>query len=269
GYFHKNEQVSRTLEYAYDDFLVGEMAHALGRDDDAALFQKRAQNYRNLIDPQVGFARGRHADGSWSAPFDPAIAYSYITEGLPYQYTFFVPQDMPGLIELVGGAKAFAKKLDALFAGGYYDHGNEPSHHISYLYNYAGEAWKTQMHVRTLMEAKYFDRPDGLAGNDDCGQMSAWYVLSALGFYPVTPGVPTYQIGTPLFDEATILLPGSKRFHIVATGASEGKQYIRSATLNGLPLQRTWISHQEIVGGGELIFEMSSEPNPAWPASPD
>jgi predicted alpha-1,2-mannosidase len=267
GYMHRNEQVSRTLEYAYDDFLVGQMAHALGREDDAELFGKRSQNYRNVIDPSTGFARGRHADGSWDSPFDPAVAYSYITEGLPYQYTFFVPQDVDGLIGLVGGRKAFIAKLDALFTGGYYDQGNEPSHHIAYLYGYAGAAWKTQMHVRELMETKYFDRPDGLAGNDDCGQMSAWYVLSALGFYPVTPGLPVYQIGTPLFDEATILLPGGKRFRIIATGASTGKQYIHAAKLNGAPLSRAWITHQEIVAGGELMFEMSSEPNPNWPSS--
>jgi predicted alpha-1,2-mannosidase len=267
GFWHKNEQVSRTLEYAYDDFVVGQVGHALGREDDAELFKKRAQNYRNVIDPATGFARGRHADGSWDSPFDPGVASSYITEGLPYQYTFFVPQDMDGLIGLVGGRKAFIDKLDGLFAGKYYDHGNEPSHHIAYLYDNAGAAWKTQMHVRKVMETEYFDRPNGLAGNDDCGQMSAWYVLSSLGFYPVTPGTPVYQIGTPLFNEATILLPQGKRFRIVAAGASMGKQYIRSATLNGKPLDRAWISHQEIVAGGELVFEMSSEPNLNWPSS--
>jgi predicted alpha-1,2-mannosidase len=264
--FHQKEQVSRTLEYAYDDFVVGQIAHAIGRDDDAAIFAERAQNYRKVIDPATGFARGRHADGSWDTPFDPAVAYSYITEGLPYQYTFFVPQDIEGLIGLLGGRREFIKKLDGLFAGGYYDQGNEPSHHLAYLYNYAGAAWKTQMHVRALMETQYFDRPNGLAGNDDCGQMSAWYVLSALGFYPVTPGVPAYQIGTPLFDEATILLPQGKRFRITALGASQGRQYIRSAKLNGAPLERPWITHQEIVSGGDLVFEMSSDPSPDWPA---
>jgi predicted alpha-1,2-mannosidase len=267
GYWHKNEQVSRTLEYAYDDFVVGQVARALGHEDDAEMFRKRAQNYRNVIDPVTGYARGRHADGSWDSPFDPAVAYSYITEGLPSQYTFFVPQDLDGLISLVGGRDAFIKKLDGLFAGGYYDHGNEPSHHIAYLYDNAGAAWKTQMNVRKLMDTKYLDRPDGLAGNDDCGQMSAWYVLSALGFYPVTPGVPIYQIGTPLFDEATILLPGGKHLRIVAPGASKGKQYIHAATLNGVLLNRFWITHEEIVGGGELRFEMSSEPDLHWPLS--
>ena len=178
--FHNNEQVSRTLEYAYDDFLVGEMAQALGHTEEAELFHHRALNYRNVIDPGTGFARGRHADGSWDSPFDPGKSYPYITEGLPFQYTFFVPQDLPGLINLVGGREAFIKKLDALFAKGYYDHGNEPSHHLAYLYDNAWVAWKTQQHVRSVMENQYADGPSGLAGNDDCGQMSAWYVLSAL-----------------------------------------------------------------------------------------
>lgn len=263
--FHKNEQVSRTLEYAYDDFVVGRVAEALGRKEDAALFRTRAENYRNVIDPQTGFARGRHADGSWATPFDPTVPYSYITEGLPYQYTFFAPQDIPGLIAMVGGREAFLRKLDNLFTGGYYDHGNEPSHQIAYLYDNAGEAWKTQKQVRDLLETKYSDRPDGLAGNDDCGQMSAWYVLSALGFYPVTPGVPMYEIGAPLFEEVTLLLPGGKSFHIVAKGASQGRIYIQSATLNGSQLHRFWIGHQEIMHGGELVFEMSSQPNLHWP----
>ena len=264
--FHKNEQVSRTLEYAYDDSVVGDMAQALGHSADADLFHRRAQNYRNVIDPETGFARGRHADGSWDSPFDPAVQYKYITEGLPFQYTFFVPQDIAGLIDLVGGREAFVAKLDALFAGGHYDHGNEPSHHIAYLYDNAGAAWKTQQHVRNVLETQYADSPSGLAGNDDCGQMSAWYVMSAMGFYAVSPGTPVYEIGAPLFDEATIRLESGKQFHIRAAGASTGKLYIRSATLNGMPLNRYWITHSEVVAGGELVFEMSSRPNPDWPA---
>ncbi len=263
--FHKNEQVSRTLEYAYDDSLVGDMAQALGETDDAALFHQRAQNYRNVIDPAVGFARGRHADGSWDSPFDPAGKYKYITEGLPFQYTFFVPQDLPGLIDLVGGREKFIGKLDALFGGGYYDHGNEPSHHIAYLYDYAGAAWKTQQHVREVMDKQYADTPAGLAGNDDTGQMSAWYCLSALGFYPVTPGTTRYQIGTPLFDDATIRLESGKSFRVRAAGAAAGKKYIQSATLNGKPLDRYWITHEELTAGGELVFQMSDQPAVSWP----
>jgi predicted alpha-1,2-mannosidase len=265
--FHKGEQVSRTLEYAYDDFLVGEMAAALGHTEDAALFEQRAQNYRNVIDLQTGFARGRHADGSWVSPFDPTVTAPYLTEGIPFQYTFFVPQDIPGLIDLVGGRAAFVDKLDALFTGAYYDHGNEPSHHIAYLYDNAGAAWKTQQRVRNLMDTLYADTPSGLAGNDDAGQMSAWYVMSALGFYPVTPGTAVYEIGTPLFDGATIRLDSGKQLHILAKGASAGKRYIRSATLNGAPLNSFWITHSEIVAGGDLVFKMSSHPHPEWPGN--
>jgi predicted alpha-1,2-mannosidase len=243
------------------------MAQALGHSDDAAMFERRAQNYRNVIDPATGFARGRHEDGTWVSPFDPAVKASYITEGLPFQYTFFVPQDLPGLVERVGGREKFIAKLDALFAGGYYDHGNEPSHHIAYLYDNAGVAWKTQEHVREVMEKQYSDGPAGLAGNDDCGQMSAWYVLSALGFYPVTPGTPNYEIGTPLFDEATVQVGAGKALRIRAAGAGAGKRYIRSVSLNGVELNRYWITQAEIVGGGDLVFEMSATPSAEWPSN--
>lgn len=263
--FHNNEQVSRTLEYAYDDALIGDMALILGHQEDAELFHKRAQNYRNVIDRETGFARGRHADGSWDSPFDPAKPASYITEGLPFQYTFFVPQDIPGLIDWVGGREAFIAKLDELFARGLYNHGNEPSHHIAYLYDNAGAAWKTQEHVRELMMSQYSDGPGGLAGNDDAGQMSAWFVMSALGFYAVAPGRPTYQIGVPIYDEATIRLDNGRLFRIRAAGTSEGKRFIQSATLNGAPLRRYWLSHSEIVNGGELVFKMGPRPNKAWP----
>jgi predicted alpha-1,2-mannosidase len=263
--FHQQEQVSRTLEYAYDDSLVGALASALGNTDDAKLFNRRAQNYHNVLDPATGFARGRHEDGSWDTPFDPAGKYHYITEGLPYQYTFFVPQDIDGLIAAVHGRSAFVDKLDALFQGGYYDHGNEPSHHIAYLYNYAGAAWKTQAHVHEIMETEYHNRPAGIAGNDDAGQISAWYVFSTLGFYPVSPGTPRYEIGTPRFEEATIRLPNGKHFYIRANGTREGKFFVKRATLNGIPLSRHWITHSEIAAGGELVFEVSSEPDVNWP----
>jgi predicted alpha-1,2-mannosidase len=261
--FHGDEQVSRTLEYAYDDYLVSRMADWLGHGQDAQMFAKRAQNYRNVIDPETGFARGRHEDGRWDSPFDPTKKYSYITEGLPYQYTFFVLQDIPGLIETVHGREAFVKKLDDLFAGGYYDHGNEPSHHIAYLYDYAGEAGKTQMHVRQILDHEYSDAPGGLAGNDDAGQMSAWYVMSSLGFYPVTPGTDEYAIGTPRFDDVSVTLPGGKRLYIQARGAEAGNFYVKAVRLKGKPLNRTFLRHEEIVGGGELEFEMSSKPSSA------
>jgi predicted alpha-1,2-mannosidase len=263
---HKNEQVSRTLDYAYDDFVLAEVARALNKPEDEEIFRKRAQNYRNVIDPVTGFARGRHADGTWVTPFDPAKPVAYITEGLPFQFTFFVLQDIPGLIALEHGDGGFISKLDELFAKNLYDQGNEPSHHIAYLYDYAGAAFKTQRHVAEQRAAGYKDEPGGLIGNDDAGQMSAWYILSALGFYQVTPGIPRYAIGSPLFSDAKVHLPNGKIFHIVVKRDAAQAPYIQSATLNGKPLERFWLTHEEIVSGGTLIFRMSSTPNPDWPA---
>lgn len=259
--FHGNEQVSRTLDYAYDDFVLSQFARALGHTADADDFGRRGGNFRNVIDPEVGFARGRHADGSWVTPFNPTAPASYITESTPYVDTFFVPQDVPGLIELLGGRERFVKKLDGVFSSGAYDHGNEPSHQIAYMYDDAGVAWKTQMHVHDIMTKLYRDAPDGLAGNDDAGQMSAWYVLSAMGFYPVTPGVPRYAIGTPHFDQMTLHVGPGKTLHIVASGAESGKFYVRSVRLNGATLDRPSILHSEIMAGGELVFEMSDAPS--------
>jgi predicted alpha-1,2-mannosidase len=267
--FHSAEQVSRTLEYAYDDFVLSRMANALGKTADEKALLARAFNYRNVIDPSTGFARGRHADGSWDSPFDPAGNYPYITEGLPFQYTFFVPQDVQGLIQLLGGTDAFIQKLDRLFDEKHYNHGNEPSHHIAYLYDYAGAPWKTQQRVRRIMDEQYLDQAAGIAGNDDCGQMSAWYVMSALGFYSVAPGTPVYQIGTPLFDEAVIHGSAGRAFTIRARGASAGQAFIQSASLNGQPFTRTWISHEEITKGGELVFVMGSQPNRSWGSRPE
>lgn len=227
--FHCDEQVSRTLECAYDDAMAGEMAAALGKSEDAAMFRERGQNWRKVLDPASGFATGRHADGTWMTDINPGIKYSWITEGTPWVYTFFVPQDVAGLMNLEGGKAKFLSKLDALFAGKYYDHGNEPSHHIAYLYDAARAGWKAQEQVRALMESEYKDSPDGLAGNDDSGQMSAWYILSALGFYQVTPGVPEYWLGSPRFDEALVSQPGGKALRILAKGAGGGKVYVRRA----------------------------------------
>jgi predicted alpha-1,2-mannosidase len=262
---HKNEQVSRTLDYAYDDFVLAEVAKALGKPEDEAIFRKRAENYRNVIDPITGFARGRHVDGTWVTPFDPTRQASYVTEGLPFQFTFYVLQDIPGLIAIEHGDSGFIAKLDELFAKNLYDQGNEPSHHIAYLYDYAGAAFKTQQHVAEERLAGYKDEPGGLIGNDDAGQMSAWYILSALGFYQVTPGIPRYAIGSPLFPDAKINLPNGKVFRIIVERDSAEAPYIQSATLDGKPLERFWLTHEEIVSGGTLIFHMSSHPNPDWP----
>jgi predicted alpha-1,2-mannosidase len=263
---HKGEQVSRTMDYALDDFVLSQVALSLGKTDDAALFARRGLNYRNVIDMKTGFARGRHADGSWITPFDPAKRVPYVTEGLPFQYTFYALQDIPGLIKLLGGDGTFVAKLDELFARGLYEHGNEPSHHIGYLYDYAGAAAKTQLHIHDIV-ATYQDAPGGLAGNDDAGQMSAWYIFSALGFYPESPAIPAYAIGTPHYSDATILLPTGKRFEIVAHNLTDKNFYIQSVTLNGQPLGRFWLKHSEIVDGGTLVFEMGSQPNAAWPGS--
>ena len=261
--FHKQEQVSRTLEYAYDDFVLAQLARQLGHDSDYRMLMRRSLNYRNVFDPSVGFVRGRHEDGSWSQPFDPAGKYRYITEGLPWQYTFFAPHDMPGLVRLIGGREAFVKKLDELFAGGHYEHGNEPSHHLAYLYDYAGEPWKTQDRVRRIASQEYKTGPDGLSGNDDCGQMSAWYVMSALGFYAVCPGVPYYEIGSPLFPEAIVRLQNGKELIVRAPGVSDKNRYIQSATWRSAPFTRNWIAHEDLIRGGSLVFEMGPEPNRA------
>jgi predicted alpha-1,2-mannosidase len=261
--FHPDEQVSRTLDYAFDDFEVGTMAAALGHTHDAEYFAKRSKNYRNVIDPVTGFARGRHADGSWVTPFDPTARASYITEATPYVNTFFVPQDIPGMIQVLHGRTEFIHKLDGLFSQGYYDHGNEPSHQIAYLYDDAGAAWKTQEHVHEIMSKLYRDSDDGLAGNDDAGQMSAWYVFSALGFYPVTPGTPRYAMGTPRFDDVTLKSGSGRVLHIRATGAEQGKFYVHAVHLNGVLLDRPWVTHAEITAGGDLDFEMSAKPDPS------
>lgn len=263
---HMNQQVSRTLDYAYDDYVLSRVARSLGKNGDAAILAKRAQNYRNVIDPESGFARGRYGDGSWITPFDPSKRVFFITEGVPFQFTFLVLQDIPGLIQLEHGNDGFIAKLDELFRENLYEQGNEPSHHIAYLYDYAGAAPKTQRHIHDVL-AMYNDNPGGLPGNDDGGQMSAWYVFSALGFYPVTPGIPAYAIGTPHFSRASITLSNGKRFEMVAHNLSAQNFFIRSATLNGVPLNRFWLRHSEIVRGGRLVFEMSNQPNPSWPAS--
>jgi predicted alpha-1,2-mannosidase len=265
---HRNEQVSRTLEYAFDDFAVAQMAGALGHEADRDLFLGRARNWKRVFDPSVGLVRGRHADGSWATPFEPTERVSYITEGTPWQYTWFVPHDVAGLIEAMGGRKRFVAKLDSLFDGGLYWHGNEPNHHIAYLYAYAGAPWKTQQRVAAIRAEEYDAGPGGLSGNDDAGQMSAWFVFSALGLYPVAPGLPHYVIGTPLFPDASIRVANGKRFTIRASGVSRENRYIQSALLNGQSFDRAWISHEEIERGGTLVFTMGPTPNRTWASDP-
>lgn len=266
--FHKREQVSRTLEYAYDDFALSQLAGALGRDGDRALFSERARNWRNVFDPETRLVRGRYADGTWVTPFDATERADFITEGSPWQYTWFVPHDVAGLIDAMGGRESFVARLDSLFDHGLYWHGNEPSHHIPYLYAYAGQPWKVQQRVREILASEYDAGPGGLSGNDDSGQMSAWYVFSALGFYPVAPGLPHYVLGSPLFPRATLRLEGGATFSVVAEGVSDVNRFVQSATLNGQPLERGWISHEELVRGGSLVLVMGPEPNTAWGSAP-
>ncbi|UCC72533.1 MAG: GH92 family glycosyl hydrolase [Gemmatimonadota bacterium] len=279
----ENESVSKTLEYAFDDWCIARLAEALGENYDAELFYQRAAFYRNLFDRSSGFMRGRLADGNWTEPFSPTAAshrQDEYTEGNAWQYSWFVPHDVRGLIELMGGRQAFIAKLDELFERsselegtappdisgmiGQYAHGNEPSHHIAYLYAYAGAPWKTQERVRQITETLYGTTPDGLPGNEDCGQMSAWYILSAIGLYPVNPADATYVIGSPHYERVTLKPEGGEEFTVEASGVSSANKYIQSATLNGQPLERCYITHDEIAAGGTLVLTMGDRPNTNW-----
>lgn len=264
-----DESVSRTLEFAYDDFCVAQLAQAVGKQDDFEMFMERSRNYRNLYDPASGFMRPKKADGTWdevgwASREDRKPGF---TEGSPWTYLFCEMQDIPGMIALTGGEKKFAARLDENFAGGHYRHDNEPGHHYTYLYDYCNQPWKTQEQVRATMASKYHNSPDGLSGNDDCGQMSAWYIFSAMGFYPVTPGSTVYAIGSPLFQKATIMLdkPYNKgMFTVIAKNQSPRNKYIQSATLNGKPLNKPFINHADIVSGSTLVFVMGAQPNKSW-----
>jgi predicted alpha-1,2-mannosidase len=277
------EAASKTVEYAYDDWTIARMAAAMGRRDIAADFDRRAGNWRNSFDAKTGFLRARKADGSRRVPFDPtAINYgSDYTEGNAWQYSWFVPQDQAGLFRTMGGDKKVVAKLDRMFdydnskldyshaediAGliGQYIHGNEPSHHVAYLYSYAGQPWRTQERLKQIVDSQYKPTPDGLSGNDDLGQMSAWLAFTALGFYPVTPGTNQYVIGRPFVSRAVLNLPNGKRFAISAEGLSDDHPYIGSVRLNGQPLRHGYIRHEEIMAGGTLEFRMAARPNRTW-----
>jgi predicted alpha-1,2-mannosidase len=272
----ENESVSKTLEYAYDDWCIAMMAKDLGKQDDYNYFIERAKFYANVFDPSTSLMRAKK-NGKWFEPFDPYSVSGNYTEANSWQYSFFVPQDINGLMKLMGGDEKFVSKLDELFTTnpqltgriqsditgliGQYAHGNEPSHHMAYLYNYAGEPWKTQERVREICSTLYTEKPDGLCGNEDCGQMSAWFVLSAAGFYPVCPGDGNYIIGTPLFDEVTISAGGKNKFTIVAKNLSDKNFYIHSATLNGKEYPLSYIKHSDLVNGGKLVLEMGPQPS--------
>jgi predicted alpha-1,2-mannosidase len=287
----ENESVSKTLEYAFDDFSIAVMAGVLIRQKydvakktgtldrsklaDLDVFNRRARSFENLFDTETGFMRPKK-NGGFVKPFAPQEVTFHFTEGNSWVYSFFVPHDINRLIKLMGGKRNFAKKLDELFTTnvklsgreqpditgliGQYAHGNEPSHHIAYLYNYVGEPWKTQMYVRRILDEFYKPEPDGLIGNEDCGQMSAWYILSASGFYPVVPGTTFYDLGTPIFKEVKYHLENGKTFTVRAANVSAQNIYVKSVKLNGKPYQKTFIRHDDIKNGGVLEFEMSPAP---------
>ena len=291
----RRQAVSVTLDAAYDDWCISEVARVLGKNDDADYFGQRALNYRKLFNPANGFMSPRGEDGEFIPHFDPKwsggqAGRDYYTECNGWVYTFDVQHDIAGLIDLMGGRKQFVSRLDALFAEGYngelkfkflaqfpdstaligqYPQGNEPAYHIPYLYNYAGAPWKTQKRVRQIMDVWYAARPLGLPGDDDNGAMTSWYVFSAMGFYPICPGRPVYTIGSPLFSKASIDVGGGKSFTVVANKVSRANKYIQSATLNSQPLNRTWFVQADVIKGGSLVLEMGPIPNKAWGAAPE
>ncbi|MBI3005888.1 MAG: glycoside hydrolase family 92 protein [Ignavibacteriales bacterium] len=273
---NESESVSKTLEYAYDDWCIAQMALRLGKHDDYGYFSERGQFYKNVFDRSLGFMRGRH-NGGWVEPFNPASVTVFYTEANAWQYSFFVPHDIEGLIQDHDGNENFQRKLDQMFSGssrtkgreqaditgmiGQYAQGNEPSHHVAYLYNYCGAPWKTQSVVRKIMDSLYSATPAGLCGNDDCGQMSAWYVMSALGIYPVTPGKAEYTIGSPLFDKASVNLENGKTFILQAKNNSHVNKFVQSISLNGMPYDKFILDHEDIMRGGTLSMAMGKEPN--------
>ena len=283
GYFPSDliraESVSSTLESVYDDYAAADMARRMGKEEDAAYFGKRADYYKNLFDTQTQFMRPRMSDGSWKSPFNPSlVGHSEsvggdYTEGNAWQYTWHVQHDVPGLIALFGGEEAFTNKLDSLFTLelvttqadvtgliGQYAHGNEPSHHVTYLYALAGKPWRTQELVREIFDTQYRPEPDGLCGNDDCGQMSAWYMFSAMGFYPVDPVSGNYVFGAPQMPAFTLHLKDGKTFDIKAENLSEENKYVGEIQLNGEPYTKPYITHEDIMKGGHLVYKMQSTP---------
>jgi predicted alpha-1,2-mannosidase len=281
--FEKDDgSVTSTLEYAYDDWCIAQVAKKLGKSEDYHVFMQRSKNWENLFDPTLLFIRPKDADGRWITPFDP---YKEVfnkrrafAEGNSWQYTWYVPQDVYGLINKFGTSERFVQKLDSLFIltppkdqsislyDGYIGlmwHGNEPCHHIAYLYNYAGMPWKTAEKVRQIC-GFYYNRPKGLCGNDDCGQTSAWYIWSVIGFYPVNPANGEYVIGSPLARQAELSLPGGKHFTVKAEGLSDKNIYIQRAVLNGQSYTKSFIRHTDIMKGGELVFYMGDRPSSTW-----
>ena len=286
----EGEAVSKTLEYAYDDWAMARLADAVGQHADAETLRKRSRNYRNVFDTKLTFMRPRDGAGKWIEPFDPREMGHFekwrdFTESNPWEATFLNQHDLYGYMPMFGGVAAFERKLDELFttssalpadappdiAGmiGQYAHGNEPSHHVAFLYAYTGSHWKTQSRVRMLLETMYPPLPDGIAGNDDCGQMAAWYVLGALGLYAVDPVSAEWVFGSPLVDRGEVTVGEGKKLVVETKGNGPGKPYIQSVTWNGKPWSKSWISHADLAAGGTLVFEMGDKPNKKFGAAPE
>ena len=287
--FEKRQAVAVTLEHSYDDWCLAQLAKALGKEADYEYFLKRSGNYRNVFNPATGFMAPKMADGSWVEPFNPQLSGGvgsrmYFAENNAWTWNFSVQHDIPGLIELLGGKDSFVKRLDALFneptliskwqfmgqfpdatgLNGMFVAGNEPSFHIPYLYNSAGQPWRTQRRIREIMDMWFDDRPLGIPGDEDGGGLCSWYVFSAMGFFPVTPGSGEYAIGSPLFESVKIQLPNGKTFSVIARNCSRKNKYIQSARLNGQPLNKPFVRHSDFVQGGKLVLVMGERPNKEW-----
>ncbi len=258
--FHKKEQVSRTLEYAYDDYALSVVAKGLGKKADYIKLYNRSLNYKNVFDGSAGMVRGKYANGKWFESFNADKREVYITEGTPRQYSFYVPHDVKGLMALMGGAKRFENALDSLFAKNEYWHGNEPGHQIPFMYNYTGNPWKTQKEVRRILAEEYNEGAGGLSGNDDAGQMSAWYVFAAMGFYPVNPVSGEYQLSSPIFDSVSIQTAAAKLFQIFTHKLSPGSSYISKILWNGKPYYKRFITYNMIKQGGRLEMWLTDNP---------
>jgi predicted alpha-1,2-mannosidase len=287
--FEKRQAVALSLEHSFDDWCLAQLAKALNKTDDYNYFMKRSANYKNVYNPATGFMSPKDANGNWIEPFDPQLSGGvgsrlYFAENNSYPWTFNVMHDVPGLIGLMGGNTKFVDRIDNLFnepsrnakwqfmgqfpdatgLNGMFPAGNEPSFHIPYLYNYAGQPWKTQRRIREVMDMWFDDSPLGLAGDEDGGALCSWYIFSAMGFYPVTSGSNLYAIGSPFFTKVTIDLPEGKTFTVDAKNCSKQNKYIQSARLNGQEINRAWLTHSEIISGGKLELVMGNRPNKQW-----
>lgn len=259
--FHKKEQVSRTLEYAYDDYSLAQVAKSLGKAEDYKNLHQRSLNYKNVFDPKTSLVRGRHIDGSWTGSIRANVRESYITEGTPRQYTFYVPHDVKGLAKLMGGTKKLEESLDSLFLNNEYWHGNEPGHQIPFMYNYTSSPWKTQRAVNKILREEYNDGPGGLSGNDDAGQMSAWFVFAAMGLYPVDPVSGKYVISSPIFDKIKIRLDHDTHFEIKCYKETEQSTFIKNIKLNGMKYSKNYIDHADIINGGKIEIWLQGLPD--------